>query len=518
MRSWERGLFRPVAIAAMVGCVALSLAELAALISPGWRGTYLVVGCMLAALEANYSYRLIKPRRLRGADALRFRAFEITLLLLLVKAGSYIGTSWPSVVADLQRWPAEPSTIFSAGDFFVSLMVIGAWLSATATVRDIERISQPLETQRNTAQYVRSITGRFFLGGALLMIGAGLTRIGISALLELDHPPVPRLVAYVLAYFLLGLVMLGQVHLSRMRRQWQSQDIKGVEAVSSHWVRYSLLLIGIAVVLAGIIPIGYAGGVLETGAAVINAVLYVLSILLWLLSTIVSLVLWLISGLFETLFGRGDLRSPPLEPMPRRSVVPPVGVPFIIPPWLELARTAVFWAGTLAMVLYVVRSYLRDHPEVLEALRSLRLMAAMRAPISSRRRRVGGLVQAVRELPGRRIRPRRQPASRFRFLRLGAQSPRERVLYYYLSTLRRASRIGVPRRHSQTPHEYNLVLGPRLADSEGALAALTEAFVEARYSPHEVERDRERQVRRHWRRVKVALRALRREAEAAEGD
>ena len=189
-----------------------------------------------------------------------------------------------------------------------------------------------------------------------------------------------------------------------------------------------------------------------------------------------------------------------------------------IPPWLELVRTAVFWAATLAMVLYVVRSYLRDHPEVLEALRSLRLMAVMRALISSLRRRLGGVVQAVRELPARRTRPGRQPASRFRFFRLGAQSPRERVLYYYLSTLRRASRIGVPRRQSQTPREYDLVLGPRLADSEVALEALTEAFVEARYSPHEVERDQERQVRRHWRQVKVALRALRRETEAAERD
>ena len=516
MKGWERNTFRPVAIAAMTGCVALSATELVGLVSPDWNGTYLVIGCVVAAVEACYSYQLVERRRLRGADALRFRAIEIALLLILVKAGSYVGSSWTGVLADLQRWPREPRAIVDVDDILGSMIVLVAWLSATATTRDLERIGEPLGLRRNAQQYVRSVTSRFFWGGALLMIAAGLTRIGISALLNLERPPVPRLVANVLAYFLLGLVMLGQVHLTRLRRQWESQDIRGADGVSSRWARYSLLLIGLAVILAVIIPIGYAGGVLETGAAVVNAVLYVLSLVAWLLSTLISLVLWFISGLFESLLGRGGPGRPSLTPVPRRSVVPQVGIPLVIPPWLEIARTAIFWGATLAMVFYVVRSYVRDHPEVLETLRGLRLVAMLRALVDLLRRRLTATANAVRDLYARRSTEPRDRSSAFRVRRLAGQSPRERVLYYYLSTLRRASRLGIPRRHDQTPREFDAVLGPRIPDSRLAMASLTEAFVEARYSLHEVDRVQERSARGNWRDVKLALRALRRYMDTAD--
>jgi hypothetical protein len=515
LKDWERNLFRPLAIAAMTGCVALSLTELVGLVTPDWSGTYLVVGCVVAALEACYSYRLVERRQLRGPEALRFRAIEIALILILVKAGSYAGSTWTGVLADLQTWPSEPRAIVDTGDILGSMIVLGAWLSATATTRDLERIGEPLELRRNVRQYVRSVTGRFFWGGALLMVAAGLTRIGISALLDLERPPVPRLVANVLAYFLIGLVMLGQIHLTRMRRQWESQEVEGAGRVSGQWARYSLLLIGIAAVLAVIIPIGYAGGVLETGAAVVNAVLYVLSLAAWLLSTLITLILWLISGLFESLLGRGLPGRPRLQPVPRRSVVPRVGIPFVIPGWLETARTALFWAATLAMVFYVVRSYLRDHPEMLETLRQIRLVAMLRALLALLRRRWSAAAQAVKNLSARRAAERRDGAGAFRVRRLRPQSPRERVLYYYLSTLRRASRLGIPRRHHLTPREYAAVLGPRIPDSRVSLASLTEAFVEARYSLHEVDRAAERSAREYWRDVKLALRALRRELDSA---
>lgn len=518
MRVWDRDLFRPVVIAAMTGCVALSLTELIGQISPGWNGTYLVVGCILAALEACYSYRLVARRRLRGTDALRFRAIEIVLVLLAVKAGSYVGRSWVSVVADVRNWPSQPRSIFDVELILGSMIVLAAWLSATSTTRDLDRIGEPLGLRRDAARYVRSVTGRFFWGGALLMVTAGLTRIGISALLKLERPPVPRLVANVLVYFLLGLVMLGQIHLTRLSRQWESQNTEGVQGVSSRWVRYSLLLIGIAVVLAVVIPIGYAGGLLETGAAVVNAILYVLSLVAWFLSTIISLVMWLISGLFESLFGHGATERPPLQPLPRQSLVPRVGIPFVIPQWLELVRTAIFWAATLGMLFYVIRSYLRDHPEIGETVRGLRIFSLLRALVNLLRRGIARAARTVRDLSARGAASDGEPRTPFRLRRIIAQSPRERVLYYYLSTLRRASQLGMGRRQNQTPHEYGSVLGPMLANSRPAMESLTDAFVEARYSDHEVDHDHERQARGFWREIKVALKALRREMGAADGD
>ena len=57
---WMENLFRPLVIGVMFGCIALSLVELVRLFLPGWNGTLIVWACVLASLEANYSYRLIR--------------------------------------------------------------------------------------------------------------------------------------------------------------------------------------------------------------------------------------------------------------------------------------------------------------------------------------------------------------------------------------------------------------------------------------------------------------------------
>jgi len=91
-------------------------------------------------------------------------------------------------------------------------------------------------------------------------------------------------------------------------------------------------------------------------------------------------------------------------------------------------------------------------------------------------------------------------------------SPRERVLYYYLSIVRRAGERGFPRRRSQTPYEYDTLLEPNLPYAQQDMASLTQAFVEARYSRREIEPDQAGQIQTYWQRVKAALQALKQKA------
>ena len=60
---WVHNVFRPLAVAGMIGSIALSFVNLIRLFFPDWRGAYIVVACVLVALEANYSYRLISRGR-----------------------------------------------------------------------------------------------------------------------------------------------------------------------------------------------------------------------------------------------------------------------------------------------------------------------------------------------------------------------------------------------------------------------------------------------------------------------
>jgi len=199
---WVESLFRPLAIGVMSGCIALSSVGLVRLFAPTWNGTYLVAGCVLAALEANYSYQLIRARQLRGADVLRFRTFEIATFFILLKIGGYAGDRWADVLADVKTWPRQPFNILGAETAVAFILALLSWQASTQTARDLEQIGEPPERHRHYVPPMEKLTGRFFWGGAALLIVAGITRIGIAALLDMGRPSVPGLVLNVLVYFL----------------------------------------------------------------------------------------------------------------------------------------------------------------------------------------------------------------------------------------------------------------------------------------------------------------------------
>jgi len=514
---WLENLFRPLVIGVMFGCIALSLVELVHLLFPAWNGTYLIVGCVLAALEANYSYRLIRIRSLRGTDVLRFRAVELAMFFLLLKIGGYVGDRWADVLTDIQTWPRDPLAILDPEMTVAFTLALLSWWASTQTVRDLERLGEPPERHRRYVPPVESLTSRFFWGGAVLLIVAGLTRIGIAALLDLRHPPVPGLVLNVLVYFLLGLVMLGQVQFTRLRKQWEAQRIKIADELAARWARYSLAFIGLAALLAFLLPTGYTVGLLDVVGNVLELIsailLFIVRLLFFLVFLITFPMAWLLSMLF------GDQVPPPQSDftLPELPQQEPGGV---APDWFETLHSLLFWAVALGMIFYVIRSYLRDHPELLKALAGLGPIHTLRRFLTALWHRLVGLAETINEHIPRRLSLRRarrkQPEEPFRFFRLGALSPRERILYYYLSILRRAGRQGFPRQRAQTPHEYDVTLGPHLPQAQQEMSLLTQAFVEARYSRHTFDREQARRVRADWQRVKAALRALKRKDENAD--
>jgi hypothetical protein len=511
---WVENLCRPLVIGVMFGCIALSLVGLVRLLFPAWNGTYLVVGCVLAALEANYSYRLIGAMQLRGTDLLRFRAVELAIFFILLKIGSYIGDRWADVLADVQTWPRQPWNILAPETTVAFVLAFLSWWACTQTVRDLERIGEPARHRHYYVPPIESLTNRFFQGGAVLLITAGITRIGIAALLDLSRPSVPGLVLNVLVYFLLGLVMLGQVHFTRLDRQWQTQEIKVAEELPGRWARYSLAFIGLAALLALLLPTGYTVGLLDVVAAIVTILLYIVMLsgmIFWFILSLLSMVL-------AMLFGRERPTLPQFSPPPPQLPQQPPGG--VAPDgWFEILRSLLFWGAALGMVFYVFRSYLRDHPEMLQALTSLGPIRGLRHFLTALWRRLVGLAEAASERIPRRFSLRRaRPGSLkgpFRFFRLGALSPHERVLYYYLSILRRAEQQGFPRQRAQTPYEYEGTLELHLPQAQQEVDLLTQAFVEARYSRRIFDREQARRVRAYWQRVKAALQALKHKPDTA---
>ncbi|MCP4538302.1 MAG: DUF4129 domain-containing protein [Chloroflexi bacterium] len=506
--AWGENVFRPLAVGVMVGCIALSLADLVNLFFPALNRILLVGGCVLAAMEAHYSYRLIRSREMRGSDVMRFRVIEVAMIFILLKIGGYVGDRWIDIMADIRAWPYAPLSIFLDPETSVAfLLAFFSWLASIQTTKDLEQIGEPPE---HTPLYVfpqERLANRFFVGGVVLLIIAGIARLGIATLLDTSHPSVPGMVLNVLLYFLLGLTMLGQSHFTRLYRLWQGQKVQVAEDLASHWIRYSLIFIGLAALIAFLLPTSYTFSLLEVASTLIYILGYIVTMIGMFLSFLIGLFFLPFAWLF------GDESSP--ETMPQLPQLSPEIVPpatgSVAPNWWEILRSLVFWVAALGMVIYVIRSYLHDRPELLTALTAFKPVRLLRDFLTALWRRLTGLMEAVSARLPRRLRRQvrpESPESPFNLFRLGAMSPRERILYYYLSILRRADRVGLSRRRAQTPNEYDAVLGPHLDQAQREMTQLTQAFVEARYSRRTFDHEQDRRIRTRWQQVKSALRAL----------
>jgi hypothetical protein len=517
-RAWVENVFRPLAVGGMMGCIALSLVRLVQLFCPDWSGAYMVVGSVLAAVEASYSHRLIRARKIRGPDLLRFRFVELALFFILLRIGSIIGVPWDRVFADIRTWAQEPWRLLDLEVGYALVLAIASWAASNRTTYDLARIGEPPPVDASYVPPVDALTRSFFRGGALLLVVGGITRVGIASLLQLRRPSVPGLVLNVLLYFALGLAMLGQIQFRRLTRRWRGEGIDVPTELAIQWVRYTLALLALAGLIAFLLPTGYTLPLLTVASFVIGAILYALNVFFHLL----ILVLFLLLTPLAKLFG-GNVRGLPAGPIPRADL-PQLAPGGSMPEWLAVVKSVAFWAVALAGVVYVLRTYLRERPELAEALIRFRPFRAVRRLLIALWRQLGRLADAVVGVLPSPIRLQRRsresdqaPAGGpFRLFRLGALSRRERMLYYYLSILRRAAQQGYPRDESETPYEYETKLSPNVSQAQAELDRLTESFVETRYSTHTVDRKQEERLRADWRKIRAALRALRRKVETDE--
>jgi hypothetical protein len=503
--TWIEGIFRPLAFAAMMGSIALALAGLLDRILPGISLPYLAACAFVASLEAVYSYRILRRSRLFMEELVRFRVVEWLLLFLVVKVLEYVGDPWTQVVAEIRAWPQEPLNFISLDTFVALPFAFFSWLESTRTAEDLERVGEPVERDPSYVSPVESLSGRFLWGGMLLIVATGLSQVEFRALLEPGRPSLPGVILNVLFYFLLGLVMLGQIRFELLRRRWEGDGVPVGEEVTGRWLRYGMLFIGLALLVAILLPTRYTVGLLE----VVGGLLYVVSRVLWFLVVLLMLpLIWLLYQLSP----RQETLSPP--DLPELFPSPPFEAGGDAPAgWLAWVRSFLFWGMALALLFYVVRSYLWDHPELLEAWRERRLIGGLIRFLTTLWERLRGWAGRVRRrIPERlrrggreRVEGERKPFRPFRFRSL---SPRQRVLYYYLNLLEQAAREGFPRRPAQTPYEYGEAMRSRIPEAEHDVASLTESFVEARYSRREVEPQQARHAQGLWERLMEMLRGI----------
>ena len=471
----------PLIVGVMVGCIALSVAQVIEQVAPDWNSAYFVVAPVLSALAGYATHRLGHRRFISSTERLRLQLFELAVIFLLLKIASFMDNTLPEIWAEVSRWQNDILLFFDMETLTAFALAAAGWFSGWLTIRDLEAVADPLLYKGETGPMER-LNKRFLIGGIVLLFFSGLARFEITTLLDPNRPHVSGLVLNVLVYFVLGLAVLGRVRFTWLQRMWKQQKFKVAGELNGLWLRYSVLFLTVALIIAFILPTQYTVGLLDIARLILSAIGFVIAL-------IVSFFTLLWSLLVSLLFPKSETTMPTPEVFARATPPNPIGGLSEPVPWLLLLRSVLFWVIALGAIFYVVWSYLRDRPDLLKTVKRFRLTQIVRTWWRALASWWRDFRKTVREnLPAISLNFLRRKRARggTRNARRKGQALREQVFYYYLDILDRARDEGIPRRTTQTPYEYQATLNPNLPEAHDEIASLTQMFVTARYSDHQI--------------------------------
>jgi len=501
-------------VALMLGSVAVSVVQFGEYLAPGWNGTFLVPLSILVALESMYSRRKIKPAGFFSREYWVYRLTELVLLFLGVKLVLYLVRGVDSLWADLQAlrqnfWDAY----FTNEYILVAGFSILVWAIAGMFAEELDYLEgdeKLLSRERETGIIEERPAARRRLANLILYLGGAL--IFEAALVRLDWtmlwgetPPLRGHILNVVIYFILALILLSMTQFSVLRVHWSLDRVPISPDLAAGWLKYSALFLLVLAAIAFVLPTSYSVGLLDMVAYLISILSAIFSALLFLL----LLPFFLLMSLFSRLFGVAE----PVSPPDLQRIIPQQPQAVASAPWLEVLKSILFWTVFVGIMVFSVTYYLRQNQALLDQLKRTPLLHLvgkfwhwLAGWLRGVNENLSAAVRASREQLRKRS-PFRTGQRGWNLRALRRMSPRERVQFFYLAMLRRGKERGLPRRPGQTPYEYARRIAPKVPDVEPDVSALTQEFIEARYSLHEISSQQASRVQQYWNRIRKALRA-----------
>lgn len=509
----------------MILCFVFSLVQFVDALFLGWEGGYLVFLGLLVSLEAFYTQRLRQRLITLDPEWLVFYLSEFLVFLLVLKVFQLFSHGGAGFLEQLQAMRLNFIGGFFNNEYLINLfLILIIWFVSVSIAAPIDtlRVDQRrLRIEEEVGMGAERAAARHRLVDQMLF--QGVVMVFLTSLLHFEpasgwfQERATRLgVIAVMVYFVLGLVLLSLTQFTVLQMRWSLNRIPISRDLAARWAAYSFLLLGLLGAFALFLPTRYTRGLLGVLAWLLSLVFSLFAFLSWL----VTLLIFTLAALFASLFGAPsppEAQPPPAMPTP----VPPSEVETILQVPARLIAILV-WIGCLALIAYLLVYYYRARKQDVHELRRMPLLAWLSALwrwlsawLRSARGQVAQAVASgVERLRPKKPLPPRQPPWGYASLR--RMTPRQSIFFYYQHLLRRGEQSQVPRHPSQTPYEYAARLAPTLQLAqehlEDDLKLMTEQFVEARYSQHEISAEQVSRVRRSWEHLRRALNRLRQSA------
>jgi hypothetical protein len=507
-------------VAALMTCAGLTLVSFVGRLSGTWQPWYLAVLVFVTTLERLYTQRIFSQLSLFTSEWLTAHAAQWVVLTLFSRLVIGLAQGLPAFLAEIPLWRTDFIHQFFSVELFAALgIVILVWVICGYYAELLESLGLNQAIAKREAPVTEPgeepardrLLNLIFSTGTLLIILTAMVRMNLRGILlsqeSFAYAQLPILDgggASTLLYFMFALALLSQTQFIDLHTTWSLQRIPITREVARRWAQSTLFFLLLMVALVSALPTSYSLGVLNLLGAALNTSF---GLLFNLVQIFVSLLFFLLSLPF-LLFGKETPEQlAPVAPAPEK--FQPTGA-LTSPAWWEASKTILFWILLAGILLFSLIVYLRQHQELLQDLKKIRVWAALTKFWQWLTGNFGRLKTNLEQIVAAgRKRLRHAPAGNWLesgFLNLRRLDPRQKVYFYYQALLRRSGENGLPRSRSQTPSEFATRLESALPEAEPEIDALTEAFIAARYTRQPVETEQANRVKSSWERFKKTLR------------
>jgi hypothetical protein len=367
-----------------------------------------------------------------------------------------------------------------------------------------DEVDNPDDRSNHTP--VRTLILKRFLNlGIILVI---LAAIPSQNALLLPLPLVSNSVPASVAYFVLGIALVSLTRYVNLETTWLQAKLKVPVQIPRRWFAYSALILFVLVGLIAWLPTDYGMGFFATLRAIFQL----------LYQAILTLYSLFILGLALLAHLLGKKAPEPQANQPPTFTPPPNTLPGASANTInwELVKSVFVWGTLIILAVIALRQYISFNRELSEELRRFRwlnwLISAwgrFKAAFKKTNQSVAILIQnGLKRL--RRAGPDSlQPGGDWDFINPRRLNSRQKVIFYYLALVRRAKEAGLPRQEGQTPYEYAQALSTSLKEQKDGLDGMTEAFIEARYTRHDIPAREARRAKSIWESIRNVLRNIR---------
>lgn len=528
---FSRYVIQPGLTAALITAAITIFLGLATVLYPATPWFTLAPPCFIIALEGYLTTLWLHDPGRRELNRPLYRTAELLVLLLFVRGVAWqIQGNWPTP-AELNSYLTDPLLVLLDGTFFLllglaalawerSLFMAYIFLNLALDEAEIEyyttptnkrkEYKRPLQTHRTTL--LDQFTNFWLSLSIFVLICVGMSTIGLSELFaERGFSTLARfnlhpfVLLALVVYFLAGLVLLSQGRLAMVNARWLVNGVNRPDTVNHKWPGQALRLTAGVLLLAAFLPLGSTtlmGQLLE----------YLFWGIAWLLQMVTLLFFYLFTfflseeSVTPPPYDDTGLVAPPAElPPPATPTPPPANTELPVP--LEFFG-GLFWLVFILILAAAVVFFLRDRGWQIDDLRWQAWWLALKNWWGNWRKRVqeqwSALPAVALSLPN--LEQLKPPGREWNFLRLNALSPRDQIRYFYLSTVRRASEIGVKRSQDETPAEYAHDLKKEWPEQERPVDELTQAFLKARYSNQPLTPAEAELIRTSWQQLRQVVR------------